>query len=316
VIILGSDTESEAEGSNIILVEEPASPVDESAPCAVEAELAPAAEEAMDCCSPVAEEEAPAIEEPVLAEAAPTSPVTEEESSVELVAAEVAAPAPEPDEAPEPVPAPAEVDALADAIIAVEEAPAADAPEEAPVVEATAPEEAPVVEAPAPVEAPASISAVPSTPEIPSVVISPVPEEGEDEADAFDFFTPEPLGSAARDLERQQEEEAAAAVLADEAVASAEKAPVAPAAALAEAVDAPVAEVDETMEVAGSGASPTGVYDPPADAPEDPALVSVAVEAPVDPEPVSVAENATVGGAQEVEDVIILGSDTESADLD
>merc|ERR1719347_440728 len=62
VIILGSDTESEAEGSNIILVEEPASPVDESAPCAVEAELAPAAEEAMDCCSPVAEEEAPAIE--------------------------------------------------------------------------------------------------------------------------------------------------------------------------------------------------------------------------------------------------------------
>merc|ERR1719391_1384675 len=143
----------------------------------------------MDCCSPVAEEEAPAIEEPVLAEAAPTSPVTEEESSVELVAAEVAAPAPEPDEAPEPVPAPAEVDALADAIIAVEEAPAADAPEEAPVVEA-----------PAPVEAPASISAAPSTPEIPSVVISPVPEE--EEADAFDFFTPEPLGSAARDLER------------------------------------------------------------------------------------------------------------------
>merc|ERR1719391_1408282 len=144
----------------------------------------------MDCCSPVAEE-APAIEEPVLAEAAPTSPVTEEESSVEPVAAEVAAPAPEPDEAPEPVPAPAEVDALADAIIAVEEAPAADAP---------APEEAPVVEAPAPVEAPASISAAPSTPEIPSVVISPVPEE--EEADAFDFFTPEPLGSAARDLER------------------------------------------------------------------------------------------------------------------
>merc|ERR1719447_2397385 len=48
--------------------------------------------------------------------------------------------------------------------------------------------------------------------------------EEDDDVDAFDFFTAEPLGSAARDLEKQQEAEAAAEV----AAAPAEEVTVAP----------------------------------------------------------------------------------------
>ena len=47
--------------------------------------------------------------------------------------------------------------------------------------------------------------------ETPAPVEVAAPATPGDDMDAFDFFSPEPIGSAARDLEREQEAAAAAA---------------------------------------------------------------------------------------------------------
>merc|ERR1712142_227387 len=100
---------------------------------------------------------------------------------------------------------------------------------EAEVAEGVAP-----VLAEAPVEGEAPVEAA-----APAAILEPEPMEMEEEEDAFDFFTAEPIGSAARELEKMQEAAAAEEALA-EAMDTSDDAP------LAEA--APVEEFQEVQE--------------------------------------------------------------------
>merc|ERR1712142_936530 len=78
-------------------------------------------------------------------------------------------------------------------------------------VEAAEPVEAMAsAKAEVPVEAEAPLEAV-----APAAILEPEPMEMEEEEDAFDFFTAEPIGSAARELEKMQEAAAAEEALAE-----------------------------------------------------------------------------------------------------
>jgi len=190
----------------------PVAPMEVEAPTPVKAPMeveAPAPVEA-----PMEVEAPTPVEAPMEVEApAPVEAPREVEAPAPVEApTEVEAPAPTqaPTEvqAPAPTQAPTEVQAPAPTQAPVEEAPA---PTQAPVEEAPAPAEAPVEEAPAPAEAP--VVEAPATAEAPVVEAEALaPATPGDDIDAFDFFSPEPIGSAARDLERQQEAAAAAAV--------------------------------------------------------------------------------------------------------
>jgi len=218
---------------------EASAPVEVEAPAPIEAVVteAPVLAEApveVETPTPV---EAPMMEEVIKASEeapaeAPAEPkvVTPVEAPVEAevpapveapVEAEVPAPVEAPVEAEVPAPVEAPVEAEVPAPVEAPVEAEVPAPVEAPVeAEVPAPVEAPVeAEVPAPVEAPVEVEVsapveAPVEAEVPAPVVqseTPAPATPGDDMDAFDFFSPEPIGSAARDLERQQEAAAAAA---------------------------------------------------------------------------------------------------------
>jgi len=280
-----AETAAAPEVVEVAAAEEPViEEVPAAEPVADEVNEVPVSESVEESASPapaveeVADEAVP-VEAPVAVEAAPveaaTGVIIVEEDEVPTEGApvlEVEAAAPAPVEEPAPAPVADEVTTAEGAIglivVEEEEIPAEEAPVLV-VLEAATEEVSITEESPAPSQ-------------VPAVVISP-PVTEEEEPDAFDFFTPEPIGSAARDLERQQEEEAAAA-----AAAAASADDVADAVVAADVVDevveaplaaeAPSVAVVEAMEVEVSAAPPAEVDAPLEDAPMEPE--SVALEAP------------------------------------